>query len=177
MKKLTAKFLYAVVGIVALVSVNTAQARPIIETLDVLVIEGIGRGTRGSIQVAYDETALSLVGFETLFDPDVALTLDLFGQTFTNSNDVLFLDNIGLPAVDFFDGVIDFIDFAVSELDFFNPTDIVDSRVGLFGGGNVVGGTWEVTALAVPLPGTLAMFAMGMLGWAVSRRPQAKRLS
>ena len=98
-----------------------ANAALISETMDVEVISGPGTGVFCSIVVEYDDLLITGTGEEFLDNPDFALTLDLFGQIFTNSDDI---DFPALPSLFFVDGDISFIDCVISEVSGDNLTDI-----------------------------------------------------
>jgi hypothetical protein len=94
--------------------------------------------------------------------------IDLFGQIFTNADDTNFPFN--LPAVDFFGGVIEFIDFIIIE----SPSvDIFAPGIGVIDGGVVLGDIWFVSteaSLSVPEPGTAILMGLRLVGLALRRR-------
>ncbi|MFK7828257.1 MAG: VPLPA-CTERM sorting domain-containing protein [Congregibacter sp.] len=179
MKLFTSKHFAALLAFVSILLVNGAQAAFITEEFDVEVLYGdIAIGDTGSIAVEYDTDLVDNTFADwRLLGDEFILSLDLFGQTFGNANDPFF--DLLFPELVFDFGEIVFIDFRVSEFDFFNPTDILDPRIDEFGGGDIVDGTWEVTAFgtelaSVPLPATLSLMMAGLLGGSVLRR---RRLS
>lgn len=156
---------------VLLLSITThAKAGLITTILDVEVIFGPGTGTLGTITVEYDDSLISGTGEEFLDSPDFTVTLDLFGQIFTNSDDI---DFPALPALEFFDGEIVFIDYIISELFGFNLTEIDDPLIGEIFGGDVISGVWlagTVGAEVVNEPSTILMFMMMIIALSVYRK-------
>jgi len=151
------------------------NAALITEEFDVEVVSGPGTGTFGTILVEYEETLITGVGSEFLSDPDFAVVLDLFGQIFTNSDDI---DYPGLPGLEFEDGDIVIIDYIISEFGFFNPVPIDDPAIGEIFGGDVFGGTWFVStegATAIPEP-SLTFFLMSLMLISLLRSKQPSRL-
>lgn len=125
-----------------LFAVSQAKAVVVTEVLDVEVIAGPGTGTMGTISVEFDDILLTGAGAEQLAQTEVDLELDLFGQIFGNADDI---DFPGFPVVDFFDGVITFINFVISEGPGTNPIAITDPAIDFIAGGDVIGGTWLVS--------------------------------
>jgi len=147
--KFIQKILTSSSALLLILSIST-HAALITESFDVEVVSGPGTGTFGTIDVMFDDTSISGFGSEFLSDPDVDVTLDLFGQTFTNSDDI---DFPGLPSVGFLDGAIISIDFWISEFDGDNLTDIIDPTIGEIAGYDVDGGTWLAETLGpAPIP-------------------------
>ena len=177
----TAKNVAATFGLLGLLMVQTAQASLMRESFLVEVLAGgPAAGETGNVVVEYDGTFVPEFGDFTLLGDEFVLTLDLFGQTFTNNNDIGF--DILFPNLTFFDRSVVFIDFVVNEFYFFNPTPINDPRIEEFGGGDVANGTWFVTTFGpefpeeeVPVPATLALMLVGLLGAGRVRRQRASR--
>jgi hypothetical protein len=166
-------------SVALLVCTSVAQATLITETFEVEVVSGPGTGTFGLIDVVYDDALLTGVGSEGLDNPDFDLTLDLFGQIFTNSDDI---DFPGLPSLTFNDGAITFIDFIISELSGPNFTEIDDSRIGTIAGGNVVsnidlGGIWQVSTdpAEIPEPSILLLLMLSLVIVSYSRAKQLRK--
>jgi hypothetical protein len=158
-------------GLIALLSIfpwPPASAAPVTESLGVEIVFGPATGETGTIAVFYDTDDITGSGLESLGSSDFSLELMLFGQTFTEANDV---DFPGFPELGFADGVIVFIDYIISETDLFNPTAIDDPRIDGIAGGEVSGGAWLASTFAgVPEPATPALLLVGLLGWLVSRQ-------
>lgn len=96
------------------------------------VVFGIGTGEVGSGSVSYDETLLDGDGFGIFYPNNglIDVTLNLFGQTFTMSDELDF-DFFPELLVDFGEPV--YLDFVISEIDdpFFNLTEIDKPGVGV----------------------------------------------
>jgi hypothetical protein len=158
----------ALIGLLSVFIWQPASAALITESLGVEIVFGPATGETGTIDVSYDTDDITGVGDEILGASDFSLELMLFGQTFTEAND---LDFPGFPELSFADGVIVFIDYIISETDLFNPTPIDDPRIDGIAGGEVSGGAWLASTFAgVPEPTTPALLLVGLLGWLVSRQ-------
>ena len=164
----------AIAGLVLAIS-SFANAGLITDILDVEVISGPGTGVLGTITVEYDDSLITGQGLEELWNPDFNLTLNLFGQIFTNSDDI---DLPLFPMLRFNNGDINFINYVISEITGTNLTNINDPSIQHISGGEVTAGipdqslaTWKVDTqgVDVPEPSTLAIFALGIMGLA-SRR-------
>lgn len=155
----------ALVALLALIAWNSANAAPITESLGVEIVFGPGAGETGTIDVTYDDLDISGTGDEFLDSSLFTLEMMLFGQTFTALNDVGYPV---LPELGFFDGVIVYIDYVISESDLFNPTPIDDPRIEAILGFDVDAGVWladTLGPLAVPIPATPALFLAGFMAW------------
>ena len=172
MKKIASAWVTFLVGVAALLVASTSSAIPIIEEFGVEVLPGgPGAGETGTISIEYEEDFITGVGEEILFGDEFLLSMNLFGQTFDNSNDIEFDLFFPFPQLTFDMGAIVFIDFVINEFDLFNPTDIFDPRIEEIGGGDVVDNVYLVTTFGpafppdtpVPAPATLSLLACGLM--------------
>ena len=169
MKTTCIRMMAGLIVLLPVFTLNPAQAAPITESLGVEVLFGPGAGETGTIDVSYDDLDITGVGDEFLDSGLFTLEMMLFGQTFTEVNDVGFPI---LPELGFFDGVIVYIDYVISEDDLFNPTPIDDPRIETILGFDVGSGVWlaeTLGPLAVPAPATPALLLAGLMGWMISR--------
>ena len=161
-------------------------------------------GVEGNGSFSYDSTLVSGSGFTDLFldglgGPEFSFTIDIFGQTFTEAND---LDFDFFPVLSFLDGVADSFALFVDEEDAFDslgnflgdnftPIDEVGIRgFDVFGfdpysGGDnlfdfdafvtvyesdTLPGSGGTEVTDVPEPGALALFGIGLIGLGLTRR-------
>jgi hypothetical protein len=171
-----------------LLSIGNANALTT-NSLTGTVFGGFYDGIVGTGSFTYDESLISGIGAEEIFAIDGidALTVDftIFGQTFTEANDI---DSPFTPILGFDNGNIVFLDFIVDEE--LGPvlTDIDEPGVlgfDIFDIFAVVGGGFEGDVIVfegelpgaggtgvtdVPEPGALALFGIGLLGLGLTRR-------
>jgi hypothetical protein len=153
------------------------QAATVTYDLFVEVLSGPFTGTTGSGSFSYDDSTLTNIGEETLTtavgDGGLTLELTVFGQTFIHSDDI---DFSSYPRLVLIDGVIQYLDFIVSE-DGMNPRDILQPGIEDLGiydlslVGNVFHAELHVNRHAVPIPAAIWLFGSGVLGMlGLSRR-------
>ena len=142
------------------------------------VVGGSFDGTVGTGSFTFNESLVSANG-ETTLTPLEGLEVDftIFGQTFTEANDV---DFDGFPVLTFFDGIVESLDFIISETFGDILTDIAEPGVFgismLFledGAGTNFDFVADVTideGFAVPEPGALALMGAGLLALGLARR-------
>lgn len=156
--------------ICCLLITTTLQARATLinNTIDVSVTHGIGTGTTGTLLIAYDSDDVSNIGMSTLSHTFFDMTLNLFGQLFTESNDI---DYPGYPQIMFENGLLTFVDFIIGENQCFgrNLTEIIDHRIGGISGGSVIQTqrnlVWEVTtdkSTSIPEPNIWMLLLLGV---------------
>ena len=139
MKNSISRATAGIIALLALIVWTPAHAAPITESLGVEIVFGPATGETGTIDVSYDDLDISGVGNETLDSSQFTLEMMLFGQTFTEANDV---DFPGFPELSFIDGTIVFIDYIINENALSNPTAIDDPRIAGILGGDVIDDVW-----------------------------------
>ena len=142
-----------------------ANAALINVTLDVSVISGAGTGATGTAEFEYDDALLTGVGDEVLLGSDYSFSLDLFGQIFTNANDIDFPD---YPWLIFEDGVITGMDLLIDENDGINPTDIAQADIFEIFGGEVLQDVLLLQtndSTSIPEPAAITLFLAGLLAF------------
>lgn len=168
----------------AALSVNAAV---VTESFTVTVYDGEFVGTTGTGTFSYDELLVTGVGEESISAFNgLTLELSVFGQTFTESDDV---DYSGYPTLYFSNGNINALDFYVSEIDCFdcgnvyNTTNILQDGVNdfsMYALNAALGGGFEGAmfvngfASPVPVPAAVWLFGSGLIGLAgIARRKKA----
>lgn len=168
-----------------LVSVS-ANAAIVTENFSVSVLDGEFIGTTGSGFFSYDNSLITGFGNETIdANSGLALELTVFGQTFTEANDI---DYSGYPALTFLDGAISSLDYYVSESMCFdcidqNITDIIKDGVydfSIYPLTKLADGSFEAVLSVngsinpVPVPAAVWLFGSGLIGLAgVARRKKS----
>lgn len=145
------------------------------ETFTGTVVSGTFAGTVGTGSVTFDEGLVTGTGSEFLTPIDgLELEFTIFGQVFTQDDDASFP---AFPQLSFFDGVIEFLNFTVSELAF-DVDDVVTAidlpgvlEFSIFDIDNSTGPGFiaevfvtESSFLSVPEPGAAALFGVGLIG-------------
>lgn len=131
--------------------------------------------------VTYDDSLLTGLGTELLFEGDGSFSITAFGQVFTEADSAF--AGFGFPLMEFFNGELKFLDFVVQEDDLLGTgitTTINEPLVKILGSldeltqvttGNYVGIAGVAATLpAIPLPATLPMAAAGVGALAFLRR-------
>lgn len=167
-----------------------ANAAVVTENLTVSVLSGDFVGTTGTGWFSYDDALLTNVGDESIAAVDgLTLSLNVFGQSFTEANDI---DYSGYPVLSFYDGMIQTLDFYVTEGSVAGPdcvecssnfTDITLDGVydlSLYDLSAVATGGYEAElyvngfANPVPVPAAVWLFGSGLIGLAgLARRKQS----
>ena len=147
-------------------------------TFEGTVVGSAFNGTVGTGSFTYDESLLTNSGSETLTPIDgLTVEFTIFGQTFTESNDIDFSD---FPHLTFIDGVVEGLNFVIDEIDGDTLTDIDEPgvfNIGMLfledGAGTGFDFVAEVTVndgIGVPDPGALALMGIGLVGLGLARR-------
>jgi hypothetical protein len=148
-----------------------AGAVIVTEPWTVNIVGGPYNGVVGTGSFSYDNAQL-VFGDETL-SPTTSLTLSLtiFGQTFTEVDDI---DFTSFPRVDFSAFVPVNMDYIVSETDLDNPTPINQGGVRSFSAqGPLVplpGGGYQQDGTAIPEPAAATILIPAVLYFALRRR-------
>ncbi len=153
--------------------VTQANADLVTDNFGVVVISGPGTGVTGTIDVGYNTDDLSGTGNEDLQQNQIQVSLNLFLQTFDNTDDIQYTD---FPVVSFFDGTIEFIDYIISESNFWPVTTPIDDlRIASIFGGVVENDVWQVETEGVPVPEptTFILMALGLVGLGYMRKKAA----
>ena len=165
---------------------SEAKLQAAVITLEGIVVastSGLTLGETGTGSITYDETLVVPDGFISPdTDPTFALSFTIFGQTFTEADDI---DFSGFPELSFdATGIPEFLDYIVNEADPFNPTSIIDARVLGFDAGPLTQTSPGVFSMelfvieaggiaAVPEPNSIALLCVGAVGLiGYSRRKQ-----
>ncbi|MGE0383374.1 MAG: PEP-CTERM sorting domain-containing protein [Gammaproteobacteria bacterium] len=153
---------------------SAAHAVPIDWSFSATVASGPYAGTVGTGLFSYDTDDITGVGLEAL-DPTLGLTIsfEIFGQSFTESDDIDFDD---FPLLSLLDGFPIDLDFLIVDG---APTDILEPGVVAISiEGELVPGTSVrflapvvILALGIPEPAAAALLGLGLLGLR-TRRPQ-----
>lgn len=139
-------------------------------------------GTVGTGTISYDDSLLTGLGAEALSGIQFSVSLTVFGQTFTNTDDVAYHPGVVdvFPKLYFADGDLMGVDFAVSE-HYVADTDpaystlvnIIEPGVFDLSTGNL---TWvsgneyavelfvNADSTAVPVPAAVWLFGSGLIG-------------
>jgi len=162
------KTLISILCSLLITTTTQTHATLINNTIDVSVVNGVGTGTTGVLLLEYDSDDINESGMTVLNHNFFNMTLDLFGQLFTESNDI---DYPGYPQIMFRSGLLTFVDFIIGENQCFgrNYTEIIDHRIGGISGGNVIQNQrnliWEVTtdkSSSIPEPNILFLLFIGL---------------
>lgn len=168
-----------ILGIIATVSLalgflgtaNDVNGAPVTEPLTVTIAGGPFDGVVGTGSFSYDD-ALVIVGDETL-DIFTSLEIDftIFGQMFTEADDI---DFDSFPTLTFESFVPSVMDYVISEFGF-NPVEIDEPDVESIGFGILFpasGGGFEADGFVdlVPEPSTLLLGALATVGLLTRRR-------
>ena len=176
MRKLTRVLLPTLVVFCA--AVSTASAATVTKTFTGSVIGGPFAGTVGTGSLGFDDVDVAALGagLQSLTPGSApagfSVSLTIFGQTFTELDDVDF--NIA-PSIRFVDGVLTGLDFLIDS----SVTSITQSgvaQISIFG--NFVPSTqpnidFNIVVEAIPTvpePGTIALFGLGLVGLVAGRR-------
>ena len=158
--------------VAAVLLVNSSSAALVTETLSGTVTFGPALGETATGSFTYEDGSLTGIGEEILAFPDLTLTFDFVGQTFTEIDDTDFDE---FPELTLTDGVPTSLDFFVLDGDGVGQ-EIIDPRFTEFGIFDLVpdvGGGFiaDITTFLIPEPATaaLAMFAI-FIGTAIRRR-------
>jgi len=154
-------------------------------TQDFTAIAQVGEfsGTIGSGSFTYDDALIESIGPDsTAIDEGLMIEFTLFGQTFFETNDIDFPE---LPAADFFNGEVTFLDFIVAETFGENLTDITQGGIFSFSLGLVqtsiegsliselfINENLEVSP--IPVPAAAWLFGSALLGFVGLRRKSLK---
>ena len=163
------KLIKSASAIAALVLSTNVNAALITESFTVTVENGVYSGAMGTGSFTYDNGLLLGVGEETI-NPVSGLIIEfnVFGQTFTEQNDV---DYDTYPALSFFDGSVTGLDYIVSEISGITLTNI--NQEGVYGflinGLTAVEGGYEGLLVVddigtVPVPAAAWLFGSGLIG-------------
>lgn len=170
---------YCIAGLL-LLGAGAVQAVPIVVPFTAEVVSSFPSpefiGETGSGSITYDDSLITGVGDESLGASDFLVELMLFGQTFTNGDDI---DFPGFPELGFFDGVITVLNFIISETGFgpgTNPVMIDEPNVigidmfDVFSAAGTPGLFVPVTVItaSVPAPATIAL--IGLAGVIAARK-------
>ncbi|MEW4486592.1 PEP-CTERM sorting domain-containing protein [Thalassoglobus sp. JC818] len=128
-------------------------------------------GTVGTGSFTYDDSLLTGIGDEEIdFLSGLMIEFTIFGQTFTESDDIDLPDE---PSLEFLDGVPEFLDFIIDERAFVtNPVPIIEPNVVRISFGSLtpapIGGPDFISELSVevttiPEPTSFALFGLGTL--------------
>lgn len=122
-------------GAAAVAALLSAPANALTINFTGTVVDGTFAGTVGTGSLTFDEGLLTNVGSEELSpqtDELFALSFTIFGETFTQDDDV---DQPEFPLALFFDGVLDDFDYVVSEVNLSGePQTLIDiAQEGVFG--------------------------------------------
>jgi len=173
---------------------STANAAVVTENFSATVLSGTFSGTVGTGSFSYDNALITGMGSESLTPDDgLMVSFNVFGQSFTEADDIQIFDMPPFPSLNFLDGLIVELDFIVDEFSLLNPTSIDQEGVAAFSifsifqapptidladGSTTAGGfTGElfVTEISpVPVPAAAWLFGSALLGFfGFSRRKKA----
>jgi len=166
---------------ITLILSTSVNAALISESFTVTVLQGDFIDTIGTGSFTYDDTLITGIGSEIISPADgLSIEFNVFGQEFTESNDV---DYPGFPELAFLDGNVLSLDFFVVDtaacFGCSNPTEIIQEGVnefGIFDLNPVAGGGFEgeLSVNAVPVPAAVWLFGSGLIGLiGVARRKKA----
>lgn len=169
-------------GLLALVA-GTVQAVPIVVPFTVEVVDSFPSpeflGATGSGSITYDDSLIAGAGDETLGASEFEVELMLFGQTFTNADDI---DSPAFPILGFTDGAIVSLDFVIAEFAFdplANPVMIDEPNVvviDMFDVFPVAGapGLFIPVFVGTPIPAPATIPLMGLAGLIAVRKSKRR---
>ncbi len=168
---------------VLVLTVSVVQAVPIVVPFTVEVVDSFPSpqflGATGSGSITYDDSLLTGVGIELLGTSDFMVELMLFGQTFTNSDDI----NFPLfPELGFIDGDIVVLDFLISEFAFDPPANpvLIDEPnvvgIDLFDALPIAGapGLFIPVFITTPIPAPATIPLMALAGLIAMRKSKRR---
>ena len=161
----------AIVGSVLICFATVSQAAVVEVTVDGTVGFGPFTGATATGTITYNDELITGIADEFLTPAEgLTVSLTIFGQTFTEADDVAF--DAG-PVLDFLGGEIIRFDFSVHEI--FGPTTTPITEPGVLGfsmfmvtestgtsGETIITGAVDVDAAAIPVPATLPLLMSGV---------------
>jgi len=171
----------------ALVFSSSANAALITETFTSTVSSGAFAGAIATGSFTYENSLIIGDGFIDLNQGLSSVSLTVFGQTFTEANDIAY--SRGLPGLEFENGALTLLDFYISETSMLvdgsldnDVTNINLEGVNDFGSftlnqtaSNTYNGSFIVNELStVPVPAAVWLFGSGLIGLVgIARRKKA----
>jgi len=188
------RFLMSAIIAASLALSSAANAVVVTETFTATVQSGTFTGTIGEGSFTYDNALITNMGSESLTPDDgLMVSFNVFGQSFTEADDIQIFDMPPFPSLNFLDGLIIELDFIVDEFSLLNPTSIdqegvaafsilsifqvptiFDPELGTQSGGGFTGELFVTEISPVPVPAAAWLFGSALLGFfGFSRRKKA----
>lgn len=183
MKNPVARYLRLCIAGLLSLAAGAVQAVPIVVPFTVEVVVSFPSpeflGATGSGTITYDDALITGVGDEVLGASDFMVELMLFGQTFTNGDDI---DYPAFPELGFTDGAIVLLDFVIAEFGFDplanhvmidEPNVVVIDILDVF---PVVGapGLFIPVFIGTPIPAPATIPLMGLAGVIAMRKSKLR---
>lgn len=159
MKILSTPLQVGLLSLMMVLGAGSAQAALMTERFEAVIDFGPAAGETGTLDVSWDSTSITGVGFEELRFNLFDVTLSILDSIFNETADASFPE---FPRLGFFNGVVDTLDFVVAD-----PAPGLRSISGFL----IEDGVYSMDSVAaVPLPGTAVLALLGMAALARQRR-------